>query len=343
MATVLNEGPDPDDVAAELKRLVARPLSPRHVATYRALPELPAVRAALPDGAGRTSLTRAILGVISEAIGSTDGQTLRFFGLPVIVADAATIQAALRELLGVSHYGPVEPAPASKRRAAAASSLGLDLATLGGERAFRQHHEPVLLGILVGQLTRTPATPSWFVDQVTYHYRYDSERVLASTDYRYELTSLRDADDFFINHTAADNLGEFELVSWSNCEVIERNQLANRTIELHFRLEDGAAGTETNFSYQLRPTDPQMSPDTPRLITMGQVGVGAVRYEVDFATSPQLVWRLAAIPPPLAGSPQLETPTTEGDPRLIAKPYDHVETSFARLVVRQFYGIEWRW
>ena len=55
------------------------------------------------------------------------------------------------------------------------------------------------------------------------------------------------------------------------------------------------------------------------------------------------VWTLGAIPPPLAGSPQLEVPTAADDPRLLNPPYDHVAKSFRALRTRHFYGIAWKW
>jgi hypothetical protein len=331
-------------VVAELKRLVAHPLAPRHVGTFRALSALPAVRTVLPPDAGSTRSARAIVAVIAEAIRNLDGQTLRLRGLSPITLDAADIQHVMSQLLGITELGQTDESSAPVRRALAAKALGLDLAALGGDKGFRQIHEPVLLAIIAAQLVSTEEQiPGWLVENVAYRYTYNKERVLASTNYRYEVISQRDGEDFFINHTASENLGGFELVDWTNCEVLERNQLENRTIELHFRLHEGAAGSRTHFSYQLKPTDPHMAPDKPRLITIGQLGVASVDYLVDFETPPEKVWTLGAIPPPLAGSPQLEVPTAADDPRLLNPPYDHVAKSFRALRIRHFYGIAWKW
>jgi hypothetical protein len=336
--------PDLDRVAAELKRLVAHPLSPRHVSTFRALPALPAVRAILPPDAGPTRRARAIVAIVAEAIGNLDGQTLRLRGLSPITLDAADIQHVMGQLLGITELGQTDESSAPVRRALAANALGLDLATLGGDKGFRQIHEPVLLAIITAQLvSNEEQIPGWMVENVAYHYHYNKERVFASTNYQYEVISQRDGEDFFINHTAPENLGGFELVGWRNCDVLERNQLENRTIELHFRLHEGAAGLRTHFSYELKPTDPHMVADNPRLITIGQIGVASVDYLIDFETAPEKVWTLGAIPPPLAGWPQLEVPTTPDDPRLLKPPYDQVAKSFRTLRTRHFYGIAWKW
>ena len=158
-------------------------------------------------------------------------------------------------------------------------ALGISLENLGGDKGFRTHHEPVLLAILAVRLVSGEEIPRWLVEKVQYHYRYNEDRVLASTDYRYDVTSQRDGPDFFINYTAPANLGSFELVSWKNCELVEQNQLSGRTVELHFRLSIGAPGSRTHFSYRLRPTDPHISKDVPPLLaTIGQLGVALVRY-----------------------------------------------------------------
>jgi len=188
------------------------------------------------------------------------------------------------------------------------------------------------------------AANTWLVDRVRYHYRYNAERVLSSTNYSYDVTSQRDGVDFFINHTAPHNLGTFELVSCKNCEVLEQNQLSSRTLELHFRLREGVAGSKTHFSYQLKPTDPHMSEDTPPLLaTIGQLEVASVRYIVDFEAQPEKVWKFEQVPPPLSGVPELEVPTSDDDPRLLDKPYDSVTRTFRSLEVRYFYGIAWKW
>jgi hypothetical protein len=330
-------------IAAELKRMVARPLSPRHVASYTALPSLPAVQTIAPPGTGPTHMVRAIVEVVGEAIGRLDGQTVRLKRLPPLPLDATTIQNVVGSLVGINVFGQTGEATAPERRALAAKALGYDLATLGGDKGFRELHEPVLLLILSAQLLSEGRVSSWFVENVRYHYRYNPDRVLDSTNYRYEVISQRDGDEFFINHTAAENLGGFELVGWKNCEVLERNQLENRTIELGFQLRTCTPGSRTHFSYELKPTDPQSAPDTPRLITIGQTEVASVNYVIDFERPPEKVWTLGAIPPPLAGSPQLELPLADDDPRLLTAPYDHVSMSFRSLRIRHFYGIAWIW
>lgn len=336
------ETPGLDRVASELKRMVAHPLSPRHVGTFEVLPNLPRAKAALPPDAGATRTVRAVVEIVAEAIGDLDGQTVRLRGLPPLHLDAAALKDVMSGLLGITELGQTDRSPSSTRRSQAAKALGFDLVTLGGDKGFRQIHEPVLLQILAAQLVREDRTPSWLVENVSFHYRYDTNRVLASTNYRYEVISQRDGRDFFINHTAAENLGGFELIDWTNCEVLERNQLENRTIELHFRLGLGKPGTRTHFSYQLKPTDPLMAPDKPRLITIGQVGIVSVDYLVDFETPPEKVWTLGAIPPPLAGSSQLEVPN-EDNPRLVVPPYSQIARTFRRLRIGHFYGLAWKW
>ena len=337
------ETPGLDRVASELKRMVAHPLSPRHVGTFESLPNLPRAQAAMPRNAGPTRTVRAVVEIVAEAIGNLDGQTVRLRGLAPLHLDAAALQDVMSGLLGITELGQTDKSSASTRRSQAAKALGFDLVNLGGDKGFREIHEPVLLRILAAQLVREDQTPSWLVENVSYHYRYDTNRILASTNYRYEVISQRDGQDFFINHTAAENLGGFELIDWTNCEVLERNPLENRTIELHFRLAEGAPGSRTHFSYQLKPTDPHMAPDKPRLITVGQLEVASVDYVVDFETAPRKVWTLGAIPPPLAGSPQLEVPTLDDDARLLDPPYDHVVRSLRNLRVRHFYGVAWIW
>ena len=327
----------------ELKRLVSHPLSPRHVGSYEVLPRLPAVLAVLPTDAGPTRTARAIVEVIADAVGEVEGQTVFIKGLGPLHLDTSTIQDVLGRLLGVYAGRQVSQSTAPSRRAEAAVALGFDLPTLGGDRGFRRNCEPVLLDVLAATLVAEVQVPGWLVERVRYHYSYNSERVLASTDYRYDVISQRDGRDFFINHTAPPNLGKFELTAWQNCDLVEQNQLPGRTVELHFRLAEGAPGSRTHFSYKLRPTNPHMTEELPILATIGQLIVKSVHYVVDFEAPPQVVWTLSAVPPPLAGAQELKTPTSRDDPRRINEPYDRVTKSFGALKVRYFYGIAWEW
>lgn len=166
-----------DAVASELKRLVARPLAPRHVASYKVLPTLPSVQSVLPSESGPTRTARAVVEVIAEAIGHLDGQTVCLRGMEPIHLDATAMQHAMSELLGITEFGETDYSTAPTRRAAAAKALGLDLATLGGDKAFREIHEPVLLRSLAAQLITHNQMPSWLVENVGYHYRYNADRV----------------------------------------------------------------------------------------------------------------------------------------------------------------------
>jgi hypothetical protein len=337
---------DPEDLehlVSELKRLVAHPLAPRHVRSFDVIPNLPVVKAVLPEGCGPTRIVRAIVEIIAEAIGSLEGQTIRLPRLSPLQVDRSSLQAALSGLLGITELGQTDSSSAPVRRSLAAKALGLDLATLGGDKGFRTGCEPSLLRVLADQLVSEESMPSWLVEEVTYHYRHNADRLLTSTEYHYTVISQKEGRDFFINHESTSSSGTFELLNWSNCDLVKLKPLSNRTIELHFRLAEGTPGRTTHFAYQLKPTERHVDDSIPQLATIGQLVVTSVRYIVDFETPPQKLWSFAAVPPPLEGAAMVQEPTRDDDLRLRSVVEGRVSEPFRSLRIRHYYGIAWRW
>src|SRR5450759_2789332 len=111
----------------ELKRLVAHPLSPRHVSSFTVLPTLPSVQGVLPEGAGPTRTVRAIVEILARAIQDLEGRTVRIQGLSPLHLDATTVREVVSDLRGITKQGQTDFSNAVTRRGKAAEAMGFGL------------------------------------------------------------------------------------------------------------------------------------------------------------------------------------------------------------------------